>query len=86
MYQLLQCVRHGDKNKIKKLLRLGVPNLLNLSEPSEGQAALHLACIAPDPEMVEFLLSQVELARHTGSPIPECNDPQPGGSFEQRDI
>ncbi|CAL8361459.1 unnamed protein product [Gadus morhua 'NCC'] len=58
VYQLLQCVRHGDKNKIKKLLRLGVPNLLNLSEPSEGQAALHLACIAPDPEMVEFLLSQ----------------------------
>ena len=70
MYHLLQCVRGRDKNKIKKLLRLGVPNLLNLSEPNEGQSALHLACIAPDPEMVEFLLSQVDLVTHTGARIP----------------
>ncbi|CAL8243555.1 unnamed protein product [Lota lota] len=58
VYHLLQCVRSKDENKIKKLLRLGVPNILNLSEPREGKFALHLACIAPDTEMVEFLLSQ----------------------------
>ncbi|CAL8352904.1 unnamed protein product [Merluccius merluccius] len=58
VYHLLQCVHGGDKNKITKLVSLGVANLLNLSEPSEGKSALHLACMANGTDMVGFLLSQ----------------------------
>lgn len=59
VYRLLQCVREGDTPAIEKMVRLGVPNLINLTEPSEGNAAMHLASVANDTDMVRFLLSQV---------------------------
>ncbi|XP_036811164.1 ankyrin repeat and EF-hand domain-containing protein 1 [Oncorhynchus mykiss] len=58
VYRLLQCVREGDTPAIEKMVRLGVPNLINLTEPSEGNAAMHLASVANDTDMVRFLLSQ----------------------------
>ncbi|XP_064783107.1 ankyrin repeat and EF-hand domain-containing protein 1-like [Oncorhynchus masou masou] len=58
VYRLLQCVREGDAPAIEKMVRMGVPNLINLTEPSEGNAAMHLASVANDTDMVRFLLSQ----------------------------
>ncbi|CAB1330540.1 unnamed protein product, partial [Coregonus sp. 'balchen'] len=58
VYRLLQCVREGDTPPIEKMVRLGVPNLINLTEPNEGNAAMHLASVANDTDMVRFLLSQ----------------------------
>ncbi|XP_063039908.1 ankyrin repeat and EF-hand domain-containing protein 1 [Engraulis encrasicolus] len=57
VYKLLQCVRDGDRVQIEKLARMGVPNIINLSEPSEGEGAMHLATVANDTDMAEFLLS-----------------------------
>ncbi|KAL0969380.1 hypothetical protein UPYG_G00226300 [Umbra pygmaea] len=58
VYRLLQCVRQGDTPHIEKMVRLGVPNLINLTEPNEGNTAMHLACVANDTDMVRFLLSK----------------------------
>ncbi|XP_034153463.1 ankyrin repeat and EF-hand domain-containing protein 1 isoform X1 [Esox lucius] len=58
VYRLLHCVREGDTAQIEKLVRLGVPDLINLTEPSQGNSAMHLACVANDIDMVRFLLSQ----------------------------
>ncbi|XP_031436259.1 ankyrin repeat and EF-hand domain-containing protein 1 [Clupea harengus] len=58
VYKLLQCVREGDTTQIEKMARLGVANLINMTEPAEGRSAMHLAAVANDTHMVEFLLAQ----------------------------
>ncbi|KAL6477246.1 hypothetical protein MHYP_G00130810 [Metynnis hypsauchen] len=57
VYKLLQFVREGDKPQMEKLIRLGVQNLINLTEPAEGNGAVHLAALTNDLDMVQFLLS-----------------------------
>eukprot|EP00062_Callorhinchus_milii_P019637 gi/632974407/ref/XP_007903661.1/ PREDICTED: ankyrin repeat and EF-hand domain-containing protein 1 isoform X2 [Callorhinchus milii] len=57
VYKLLQCVRQRDKGEVEKLIRLGLPYLINVSEPTDGECALHLAATANDVEMCRFLLS-----------------------------
>uniref|UniRef100_UPI00398E7A9E ankyrin repeat and EF-hand domain containing 1a isoform X1 n=2 Tax=Pristiophorus japonicus TaxID=55135 RepID=UPI00398E7A9E len=57
VYKLIQYVRQRDKAEIEKLLQLGVPHLVNLSEPSQGEYALHLAAVANDVEICKLLLS-----------------------------
>ncbi|XP_018422055.1 PREDICTED: ankyrin repeat and EF-hand domain-containing protein 1 [Nanorana parkeri] len=56
IYKVLQCVRDQDKGQIEKLTQLGVHNLINLTEPSHGEAALHLAAVANNVDMCSFLL------------------------------
>ncbi|KAJ3581083.1 hypothetical protein NHX12_016983, partial [Muraenolepis orangiensis] len=43
VYRFLQCVHQGDKLHIHKMVALGVENLLNMREPTDGISALHLA-------------------------------------------
>ncbi|XP_073725310.1 ankyrin repeat and EF-hand domain-containing protein 1 isoform X2 [Misgurnus anguillicaudatus] len=57
IYKLLQYVRAKNKSKVKKMVRIGVYNLINLTEPEQGHSALNLACVANDGDMVQFLLS-----------------------------
>ncbi|XP_041062715.1 ankyrin repeat and EF-hand domain-containing protein 1a [Carcharodon carcharias] len=57
VYKLIQYVRQRDKAEIEKLLTMGVPHLVNLSEPSQGEYALHLAAVANDVETCKLLLS-----------------------------
>ncbi|XP_078086739.1 ankyrin repeat and EF-hand domain-containing protein 1 [Mustelus asterias] len=57
VYKLIQYVRQRDKAEIEKLLTLGVPHLVNLSEPCQGEYALHLASVANDVEICKLLLS-----------------------------
>ncbi|XP_072546322.1 ankyrin repeat and EF-hand domain-containing protein 1 [Salminus brasiliensis] len=57
VYKLLQLVREGDKPQIEKLIHLGVPNLINLTEPAEGKGAMHQAAVTNDLDMVQFLLN-----------------------------
>ncbi|XP_066553859.1 ankyrin repeat and EF-hand domain-containing protein 1 isoform X2 [Amia ocellicauda] len=57
VYKLLYCVCEKDKEQIEKLVKMGVPNLINLSEPQSGNSVLHLAAVANDTEMCSFLLS-----------------------------
>ncbi|KAI4903603.1 hypothetical protein NFI96_013569 [Prochilodus magdalenae] len=57
VYKLLQFVRERDKPEIEKLTRLGVRNLINLTEPAEGSGALHLAALTNDLDTVQFLLN-----------------------------
>ncbi|XP_054847993.1 ankyrin repeat and EF-hand domain-containing protein 1 [Eublepharis macularius] len=61
IYKVLQCVRQKDKKQIEKLTRLGYPELINFTEPVNGDSALHLACVANDIDMCHFLL---ELGAH----------------------
>ncbi|XP_053143466.1 ankyrin repeat and EF-hand domain-containing protein 1 [Hemicordylus capensis] len=61
IYKVLQCVRQKDKKQIEKLTKLGYPELINFTEPVDGDSALHLACVANDIDMVNFLL---ELGAH----------------------
>ena len=35
----------------------GVPDLVNLSEPNEGQASLHLAALSNDEDVIKLLLN-----------------------------
>nr|XP_006136086.1 ankyrin repeat and EF-hand domain-containing protein 1 [Pelodiscus sinensis]XP_025033745.1 ankyrin repeat and EF-hand domain-containing protein 1 [Pelodiscus sinensis] len=58
IYKVLQCVRQKDKRQIEKLTKLGFPELINFTEPVNGDSALHLACIANDINMCSFLLEQ----------------------------
>ncbi|KAM7172903.1 ankyrin repeat and EF-hand domain-containing protein 1 isoform 1-T1 [Macrochelys suwanniensis] len=58
IYKVLQCVRQKDKRQIEKLTKLGFPELINFTEPVDGDSALHLACIANDIDMCNFLLEQ----------------------------
>lgn len=60
-YKVLQCVIQKDKKQIEKLTKLGFPELINFTEPENGDSALHLACVANDVDMVHFLL---ELGAH----------------------
>lgn len=57
IYKVLQCVRNKDKKQIEKLTKFGYPQLINFTEPINGQSALHLACVSNDIDMVTFLLS-----------------------------
>uniref|UniRef100_A0A8C4WHE5 Ankyrin repeat and EF-hand domain containing 1 n=1 Tax=Gopherus evgoodei TaxID=1825980 RepID=A0A8C4WHE5_9SAUR len=58
IYKVLQCVCQKDKRQIEKLTKLGFPELINFTEPVDGDSALHLACIANDIDMCNFLLEQ----------------------------
>ncbi|XP_029352980.1 ankyrin repeat and EF-hand domain-containing protein 1 [Echeneis naucrates] len=58
IYRLLQWVYKGDKTQIKKMLTLGVENLISLTEPQDGIGALHVAVSANNQDLVSFLLSQ----------------------------
>ncbi|XP_048063114.1 ankyrin repeat and EF-hand domain-containing protein 1a [Megalobrama amblycephala] len=58
IYRLLQCVQDGDKPYIEKLISMGVDDLINLTEPHEGNGVLHLASVANNPDMLEFLVAQ----------------------------
>ncbi|XP_038164466.1 LOW QUALITY PROTEIN: ankyrin repeat and EF-hand domain-containing protein 1a [Cyprinodon tularosa] len=57
IYRLLQWIHKGDKAQIEKLLKRGVKNLINLTEPREGLGALHLAVIKKNDDLVDYLLS-----------------------------
>ncbi|MEE6518256.1 hypothetical protein FKM82_029130 [Ascaphus truei] len=57
IYKVLQCVREHDKDQIEKLIRLGVPDLINLTEPHHGDGVLHLAAVANNVDMCNFLLN-----------------------------
>ncbi|KAL8611118.1 hypothetical protein ACOMHN_064408 [Nucella lapillus] len=54
--KLLQCVRTKDKEQAEKLFSNGIPNLINYIDADEGTTALHIAAIANDDDMVQFLL------------------------------
>ncbi|XP_060736585.1 ankyrin repeat and EF-hand domain-containing protein 1 isoform X2 [Tachysurus vachellii] len=57
IYKLLQLVREGNKAQVEKMVYLGVPNLINLTEPSEGSGVLHLTSVSNNLDMAEFLLN-----------------------------
>ncbi|XP_074065554.1 ankyrin repeat and EF-hand domain-containing protein 1 [Macrotis lagotis] len=61
IYKVLQCVRERNKKQIEKLTKLGYPELINFTEPTNGDSALHLASVSNDVDMVSFLL---ELGAH----------------------
>lgn len=56
IYKLLQCVHERDKKQIENLLQKGFPDLINYTEPAEGNSAFHLASMKNDIEMSRFLL------------------------------
>ncbi|KAK3542632.1 hypothetical protein QTP86_031326 [Hemibagrus guttatus] len=56
IYRLLQCVRARDTAQVKKLLHGGVHDLINITEPREGKGVLHVAAVANDNDMIEFLM------------------------------
>lgn len=57
IYKLLQLVQEGNKAHVEKMVRLGVPNLINLTEPREGTGVLHLTSISNHLELAEVLLT-----------------------------
>ncbi|XP_075893971.1 ankyrin repeat and EF-hand domain-containing protein 1 isoform X2 [Nelusetta ayraudi] len=57
IYRLLQWIHIGDKVQIRKMLKLGVQNLINLTEPRDGTGVLHVAVSANNEDMTRFLLS-----------------------------
>ncbi|KAG7328057.1 hypothetical protein KOW79_008001 [Hemibagrus wyckioides] len=57
IYKLLQLVREENKAEVEKMVRLGVPNLINLTEPGEGSGVLHLTSVSNNLDMAEFLLT-----------------------------
>ncbi|XP_076004848.1 ankyrin repeat and EF-hand domain-containing protein 1-like [Genypterus blacodes] len=58
VYRLHQYVHEINKEQIKKMVELGVKNLINLTEPTDGTGALHLAVAANNQDLASFLLSQ----------------------------
>lgn len=48
IYRLLQWIHIGDKVQIRKMLKLGVQNLINLTEPRDRIGVLHVAVSAND--------------------------------------
>ncbi|KAM9065897.1 ankyrin repeat and EF-hand domain-containing protein 1 isoform 3-T3 [Sarcophilus harrisii] len=56
IYKVLQCVRERNKKQIEKLTKMGYPELINFTEPTNGVSALHLASVSNDVDMVSFLL------------------------------
>nr|XP_055042738.1 ankyrin repeat and EF-hand domain-containing protein 1a isoform X1 [Misgurnus anguillicaudatus]XP_055042739.1 ankyrin repeat and EF-hand domain-containing protein 1a isoform X1 [Misgurnus anguillicaudatus]XP_055042740.1 ankyrin repeat and EF-hand domain-containing protein 1a isoform X1 [Misgurnus anguillicaudatus]XP_055042741.1 ankyrin repeat and EF-hand domain-containing protein 1a isoform X1 [Misgurnus anguillicaudatus] len=57
IYRLLQSVREADKPYIEKLISMGVDGLINLTEPREGNGVLHLASVANNQDLLEFLMA-----------------------------
>ncbi|XP_052009395.1 ankyrin repeat and EF-hand domain-containing protein 1 [Xyrauchen texanus] len=57
IYKLLQYVREKNKLQIKKMVNMGVFNLIDLTEPKHGHSALYLASVDNDEDMVQFLLA-----------------------------
>lgn len=57
IYKLLQLVREENKAEVEKMVCLGVPNLINLTEPGEGSGVLHLTSVSNNLDMAEFLLT-----------------------------
>jgi len=57
IYKLLQYVREKNRPQIKKMLKMGVPNLINITEPKQGLSALYQASVDHDEDLVQFLLS-----------------------------
>ncbi|XP_047243167.1 ankyrin repeat and EF-hand domain-containing protein 1a isoform X1 [Girardinichthys multiradiatus] len=55
--RLLQWIHKGDKVEIEKMVKLGVKNLINLTEPQDGLGVLHLAVSANNSDLVDFLLT-----------------------------
>lgn len=43
IYRLLRCIHEDDKVQILKMVKLGVENLINLTELQDGTGALHVA-------------------------------------------
>lgn len=59
IYRLLQCVHEGDKEQIEKMVKLGVENLINLTEPKDGTGVLHVAVSHSDQGDKPLLLHQI---------------------------
>ncbi|KAM4770888.1 ankyrin repeat and EF-hand domain-containing protein 1 [Rhinophrynus dorsalis] len=57
IYKVLQCVQEQDKAQIEKLIRLGLPGLINCTEPLNGDGALHIVARTDDVDMCNFLLN-----------------------------
>lgn len=57
IYKLLQLVREKNKAQVEKMVRFGMPNLMDMTEPCEGTGVLHLTSVSNDLVMAEFLLS-----------------------------
>ncbi|KAE8600901.1 hypothetical protein XENTR_v10013447 [Xenopus tropicalis] len=57
IYKVLQCVLNQDKEQLEKLISLGIKDLINSTEPRNGDGALHLAAAANNVDMCVFLLS-----------------------------
>lgn len=54
--KLLQSVRAEDKTQVEKLATHGIPDLINYSEPENGDTALHIAACKNNESMILFLL------------------------------
>lgn len=57
IYRLLQWIHKGDKVQIRKMLKLGVPNLINLAEPRDRIGVLHVAVSANNEGTALILLA-----------------------------
>ncbi|XP_067310520.1 ankyrin repeat and EF-hand domain-containing protein 1 [Pseudorasbora parva] len=57
IYKLLQYVREKNKPQIKKMVQMGLSNLINMTEPKQGLSALYQATLDHDEDLVQFLLS-----------------------------
>ena len=55
--KLLQCVREQDTEQVEKLTLNGVPHLINYNDPNQGDTALHIASVANNDDMIEFLIN-----------------------------
>lgn len=56
IYRLLQWIHVGDKVQIRKMLKLGVQNLINLTEPRDGTGVLHVAVSANNEGITSLFL------------------------------
>jgi len=54
--KLLQSVRQRDWVQVEKLVKFGVPYLLNYIDAADGATALTVAVSSNDEEMLKFLL------------------------------
>ena len=64
IYRLLQCVHQADKLQIEKMVKLGVENLINLTEPQDGTGALHVAVSAKNQGEGLVLWNERMFVRH----------------------
>ncbi|KAM8939262.1 ankyrin repeat and EF-hand domain-containing protein 1-like [Pelodytes ibericus] len=56
IYKMIQCVLEQDKAQIEKMIKLGVHDLINITEPQNGNGALHIAALKNNVDMCKFLL------------------------------